>query len=262
MAKIVLGIAALLMLVSAFLGFQTKGKIEGIKNERETAQNTLRTTQGTLAKTQGELKTSQEQTAEANKKADAAAAETAQTKGDLDKARAEITDNKAKLEDATKQVAALQSELEAAKSAPASQPGGATAEEVAKMQAELKEAQAKNAELAQVNSTLKSRAEDAEGKAKTLSLAEERRKQHMLRPGLEGQILAVNPGWNFVVLSIGDRQGAVANAEMLIMRGNERIGKVKITSVEPATSVADIVPGSLARGVRIQPGDRVIFPGT
>lgn len=261
MAKIVLGIAALLMLASAFFGFQTKGKIEGIVTERESVKSTLRTTQGTLTKTQGELKTAQEQTAEANKKADAAAAETAQTKGDLDKARAEATDAKTKFDDSAKQVAALQAEL-AAKQAGPSTTGGPTPEEIAKLQADLKEAQAKNAELAQVNSTLKARSEDAETKAKTLAAEEQRRKQHMLQPGLEGQILAVNSGWNFVVLSIGDRQGAVANAEMLIMRGTERIGKVKITSVEPATSVADVVPGSLSRGVRIQPGDRVIFPGS
>ena len=65
-----------------------------------------------------------------------------------------------------------------------------------------------------------------------------------------------------MVLSIGDRQGAVANAEMILQRGGSQIGKVRITSVEPSTSVADIIPGSLARGVRVQPGDQVIFPGS
>ncbi|MEA3188595.1 MAG: hypothetical protein QOD99_2425, partial [Chthoniobacter sp.] len=48
----------------------------------------------------------------------------------------------------------------------------------------------------------------------------------------------------------------------LVVRGDQRIAKVRITSVEPSTSVADVVPGSMSRGARVQPGDRVIFPGS
>jgi hypothetical protein len=84
----------------------------------------------------------------------------------------------------------------------------------------------------------------------------------MAAKGLEGQVLAVNPSWNFVVISIGDGAGVVPNAEMVVMRGGEAIAKVKITSVEKATSIADIVPGSIAHGVRVQPGDRVIYQGS
>ena len=51
------------------------------------------------------------------------------------------------------------------------------------------------------------------------------------------------------------------NATMLVVRDDVPIGKVRITSVEPTSSIADILPGSLARGVTIQPGDRVIFEG-
>jgi hypothetical protein len=103
---------------------------------------------------------------------------------------------------------------------------------------------------------------DAESRSDDLQKIVDQYKNHVLRNGLEGEVLAVNQGWNFVVLSIGDRQGAVANAEMILERDGSQIGKVRITSVEPSTSVADIIPGSLARGVRVQPGDRVIFPGT
>jgi hypothetical protein len=43
-----------------------------------------------------------------------------------------------------------------------------------------------------------------------------------------------------------------------VKRGNTRIGKVRVTSVEPASSIADIIPGSLVGGLSIQPGDYVI----
>jgi hypothetical protein len=81
----------------------------------------------------------------------------------------------------------------------------------------------------------------------------------MMQEGLEGRVLAVNPAWNFVVLSIGDRQGVVNNAEMLLKRGGQYLGKVRITSVEPSTSIADIVANTLPSGVAVQPGDSVIF---
>ena len=73
--------------------------------------------------------------------------------------------------------------------------------------------------------------------------------------------MAVNPGWNFAVISIGDQKGSVANAELLVKRGDTLIAKLKVTTVEPATSIADIIPDSVAKGQRVLPGDRVIFTG-
>lgn len=75
---------------------------------------------------------------------------------------------------------------------------------------------------------------------------------------LSGRILAVNEAWNFVVLNVGDKNGLTSNAELLVKRGNTRIGRVRVTSVEPASSIADIIPGSLVGGLSIQPGDYVV----
>jgi cell shape-determining protein MreC len=80
-----------------------------------------------------------------------------------------------------------------------------------------------------------------------------------MRNGLEGRILAVNPAWNFVVLSLGDKNGVVSNAELLVKRGTQLIGKVRVTSVEPSTSIADIVANSVPEGATISPGDDVIY---
>ena len=141
-------------------------------------------------------------------------------------------------------------------------PNGPTQADMDKLTAQLKDAQAQVAELTQLKETLTNKAKDAESRADDLEKVVEHYKSNIVRNGLEGEVLAVNQGWNFVVLSIGDRQGAVANAELILKRGDSQIGKVRITSVEPSTSVADIIPGSLAKGVRVQPGDRVIFPGS
>ena len=91
---------------------------------------------------------------------------------------------------------------------------------------------------------------------------QKRRESAANMPGVHGTVLAVNQAYNFVVLSMGERQGVVANSEMLIMRNGEFIGKIRISSVEPTTSIGDIISNSLARGVQVQPGDTVIYAGS
>jgi hypothetical protein len=82
------------------------------------------------------------------------------------------------------------------------------------------------------------------------------------RAGVRGTVLAYNQVYNFVVLNLGARQGVESNSEMLVLREGTLIGKIRISSVEPATAIGDIIPSSLARGVQVQPGDTVIYGGT
>src|SRR2546430_15546069 len=69
------------------------------------------------------------------------------------------------------------------------------------------------------------------------------------RTGLRGTILAVNQAYNFVVLNLGARHGVESNSEMLVLRQGTPIGKICISSVEPATAIGDIITGSLAREI-------------
>ena len=82
------------------------------------------------------------------------------------------------------------------------------------------------------------------------------------RTGVRGTVLAYNQVYNFVVLNLGARHGVESNSEMLVLREGTLIGKIRISSVEPATAIGDIIPSSLARGVQVQPGDTVIYGGT
>ena len=79
---------------------------------------------------------------------------------------------------------------------------------------------------------------------------------------MRGTVLAVNQAYNFVVLNLGGRHGVEPNSEMLVLRQGTPIGKIRISSVEPATAIGDIITGSLARGVQVQPGDTLIYAGT
>jgi hypothetical protein len=101
---------------------------------------------------------------------------------------------------------------------------------------------------------------EARKKRETASVQRQGGSSH--RAGVHGTVLAYNQAYNFVVLNLGARNGVEANSEMLVLREGTLIGKIRISSVEPATAIGDIMSNSLARGVQVQPGDSVIYAGT
>jgi len=61
--------------------------------------------------------------------------------------------------------------------------------------------------------------------------------------GLNGKVLIVDPKWSFVVLNIGEKQGAVQNGVLMISRNSKLIAKVRIMSLQAERSIANIIPG-------------------
>lgn len=78
-----------------------------------------------------------------------------------------------------------------------------------------------------------------------------------VRQGLTGEIIVVNDEWNFVVLNIGSEDTLVPSAEMLVHRGDELIGKVRVLTVTEKLAIADILRDWQKRPFR--EGDSVLF---
>jgi hypothetical protein len=53
----------------------------------------------------------------------------------------------------------------------------------------------------------------------------------------------VDPKWGFVVVNVGETQGAVEAGELLVSRQGKLVAKVVLRSVEKNRSIANIVPG-------------------
>jgi hypothetical protein len=64
-----------------------------------------------------------------------------------------------------------------------------------------------------------------------------------LRPDLHGQVVVVDPKWDFVVLNIGEDQGVLDDGELLVSRDGKLVAKVIVRSVEKDRSIANVVPG-------------------
>jgi len=68
--------------------------------------------------------------------------------------------------------------------------------------------------------------------------------QHVKLPAtLVGKILVSDPKWDFVVLNVGEDQGAVERGEMLVNRDGKLVAKVMITSVQKDRCIANVMPG-------------------
>jgi hypothetical protein len=75
--------------------------------------------------------------------------------------------------------------------------------------------------------------------------------------GLRGKIVAVDPKFNFVVINIGENQGAKQRGVMMVDKDGKLLGKVRITSVTKDECVANILP-DWTRG-EIMEGDEVLY---
>ncbi len=264
MAKILLGIALAVLLATAALGFLAKGNAEKLQGILTTTKQDLGTTRATLAKTKDELKTRTEELTAANAKVDERDKEIANLKGQTDDLNKKVAEATTAMEAKTTELAATEKKYtdHMATHGGTKQPiANDETPEMKALRADFAKAQAEAAESKALVDSLTAKKKEMEDKMTVLEQYKKRKETEIMRIGVGGRILAVNGGWNFVVISIGDKQGAVMNATMLVVRDGTPIGKVRITSVEPTSSIADILPGSLRKGVTIQPGDNVIFEG-
>jgi hypothetical protein len=78
------------------------------------------------------------------------------------------------------------------------------------------------------------------------------------RGAMESVVSAVNQDWGFLVIAAGSNSGFTPQTPLIVERDGKAIGRVRPSSVEPTQTIAEIDLNTLATGVRLQPGDRVI----
>ena len=263
--KSVAGLAILLLILAAFFGFLNAQKMKALRVTVATAQaardaaerrvhERLNTSAGGAVEEQGKV-------AEAEDKAVKAKAELAQT-------QKEKADLQAKLDEKQKEIASSQMRGQEAEKNPntSTADSSAATDSAADLQPQLddlrKQLDSAEKEKAFLSEKLQDMQERADQPKQEKKRREAVRETGPRRTGLRGTVLAVNQAYNFVVLNLGTRHGVESNAELLVLRDGALIGKIRISSVEPATAIGDIITNSLARGAQMQPGDNVIYAGT
>jgi hypothetical protein len=219
------------------------------------------TSQTSLTEVQSSLTTAQKKTAAATKDAqDANAAK--------DQATADLATEKTQLDDANSKVAAAQktqddltAQIQSAKADTATAQAnlqkvtdtlGMSPEDA---KAAIQKAQSDLAAAQSQEKILQDQLQASEKQITDLQDAVNRSKVGTMPPGISGKVTFVNRAWNFVVLNVGISNGVVPNGELIVYRGRNFLGKIKVTSAEATTAVADILPDAKAD---IQIGDDVL----
>jgi hypothetical protein len=252
MPKILLGISMLLMGFAALFGFLNANKVKTLRTEL----GVVRAARDAAVRQTVVKETALKNGSSGNTKLSSAEAKAATAEADLAKSRTEKADLEMKLKASQTENTALQKRVtEVTTGATSAGSSGAD------LKAQLEDAKKQLDAAEQEKSLLTDKMKSAGNRVAPLQ-EKRRRTSSGDKPGVHGSVLAVNQAYNFVVLSLGERQGVVANSSMLVRRRGALIGKIRISSVEPTTAIGDIITNTLGRGVQVQPGDTVIYADT
>jgi hypothetical protein len=233
--RISLILAIIAALAAAGLGYyEVSNQIPALTNQRDTEHTAKVTALTDLHKTTAELKKTQ---------ADLAQTQTdlADTQSQRDKAvaRADAQSKRAD-EVSVKLTQAMQERDTAQNNLAAYTSTGLTSDQVVALNKSLKDAQneidAINAEKVVMIHTITRLTNEL---AKFIGPET----YVKLRADLHGKITTVDPKWDFVVLNIGEDQGAISDGELLVSRDGKLVAKVIIRSVQKDTCIANVVPG-------------------
>ena len=85
------------------------------------------------------------------------------------------------------------------------------------------------------------------------------RNSRIAQNSVEAAITAVDQDWGYLIIGAGSNSGFTPQTTLIVKRDGRMIGRVRPSKIEPTQTIADIDFSSLAAGVRIQPGDRVML---
>lgn len=192
-------------------------------SDHNATKKVLKNTQTELATTKQELTDTKGDLAKANVRADAQEKRATDLQGKLTKATSD-------LQEANDTVASYKA-------------SGLSPDEVVKLDVNLKNAQKQIAAVTGESALWQRRYVATKARLDKYEGTDEESRYVKLPSNLKGTILAVDPKWDFVVISIGEDDGAVQDGEMLVSRGGRLVAKVIIHRVEKNRCIANIVPG-------------------
>lgn len=236
-ARLFVVVAIIAGVFSFMLSKQVDEKARGFKDGWEGTKQTLKKTEDDLKKSVADFGAKQ-------KELEAMTEEKKKTEGQLAEATANVTTLKTQLDETKKLVEAGQvaiKDLEGirAKLAEAEQKCKdldgqvkAKADEAVKLGEQIAAIQGANKSLTETSKQLESDLKLAQGKPGW---------EMELPKDLTAKVLFYDKSWNFAVLDAGTKKGAKRNGVMLLHRGTEVVGPVRISTVDDDACIVDFM---------------------
>jgi hypothetical protein len=260
--KNVIGLSVLFLLMAAIFGALNNHKVKALRANLASVEATRLAMENRRVTHQAGVKTKETTATGEDERIPEAATRAARAEEDLAQLQKEKADLQSRLDANQAEIASLQKRVEdAEKTAKTPETPDTAGPSVAELQAQLDDARRQLDSAEKEKVFLSEKLQSAQERAAPPQEERKHRQTAVRRTGLRGTVLAVNQAYNFVVLNLGARQGIEPNSELLVLREGTLIGKIRISSVEPATAIGDIITSTLARGVQVQSGDTVIYAG-
>ncbi len=82
--------------------------------------------------------------------------------------------------------------------------------------------------------------------------------QGLLADTFTASVANVDPTAGFIMINKGNSANVVRNAKLDVVRGADKIATLIVRSVQPASSVCDVLVGTMAPGESVQAGDKLV----
>lgn len=256
MTKVFFLLSAVVMVVAGFFIYQNKETFSATRLATQENHNQITSemnklgklaeevnqVKGQVASISSEAGTEQLRLEQINIKMRAAEKEAANATAELEKLQGKIAEYRKQMDELPKGVSpeTINEDINKRKAL--------LAENETKLAEIQKQAEQKEAEIKRAQNELDS----------VVRRIEERRKSFD-RNSMSATVAAVNNDWGFVVISSGEDKGITEDTKLIVTRGSQPIGKLKIVSVEGNRTIANIIQESLRSGLSIAPGDKVIL---
>lgn len=263
MKKFIMALSILAMGGGAFLGVVNKQTLIDEKTKLAVAQKGVTETKNELNQADTDLAAAKDERTKAQDERDQISAKLSETQQQIKRQEAQIMTASQELE--KMRIEKEEIDLAIRKVFPP----GSQIQNIQQLQQaqqalkdQLTEAQNRKTDLQSQIQQSQAQVAQAEQQVRELEAYQIDRAKQIALNGLEATVIAVNRNFGFVMVNAGQNLGVRPDSSMLVKRGQDRIARLQIRELEANVLVADVVPESLAQGVRVMPGDKVIFENT
>ncbi len=250
--KILSALTAACLAGAAYFAWSNQADLKNERTRLAAANANLKAAQERKTTGDAALKEKQQILADAQKERDAAREEVLKQTAEAQEKEAALAVIKGNLDQVSSQVTSVEKQIEDAGDIEK------LVAQIEKLKQEQQDAEGAVANQSQRVAAAKEQYDYVVSQTTKLRDTEAQGRRGVVAADFTARVAQYFPEWDFAILTKGNSQGVFANADLEVKRGRQVIAKLKVRNVEQNGSIADLIPGTLAKGDAIRTGDVVV----